>query len=149
MAFSHVIFDLDGTVLDTLTDLADAGNHVCVEHGWPTYPVDAYRYKVGNGMLKLVERFMPAEFAGNAALFDQALGEFRAFYAEHKEDTTAPYPGTLEMLDELRAPASSSPSSPTRTTRRRFRWSRAISAPSASRSSREGPPPFRPNPIPR
>lgn len=103
MAFSHVIFDLDGTVLDTLTDLADAGNHVCVEHGWPTYPVDAYRYKVGNGMLKLVERFMPAEFAGNAALFDQALGEFRAFYAEHKEDTTAPYPGTLEMLDELRA----------------------------------------------
>ena len=54
-------------------------------------------------MLKLVERFMPAEFAGNAALFDQALGEFRAFYAEHKEDTTAPYPGTLEMLDELRA----------------------------------------------
>ena len=101
MAFSHVIFDLDGTVLDTLTDLADAGNHVCAEHGWPTYSVDAYRYKVGNGMLKLVERFMPAEFAGNAALFEQALGEFRAFYAEHKDDTTAPYPGTLEMLDEL------------------------------------------------
>lgn len=103
MAFSHVIFDLDGTILDTLADLAAAGNTVCASHGWPTFPVDAYRYKVGNGMLKLVERFMPAEYAGDGAMFERTLAEFRSVYAEHKEDTTAPYPGTLEMLDGLRA----------------------------------------------
>ena len=57
-AFSTVIFDLDGTILNTLEDLAAAGNHTCEMHGWPTFAVDEYRYKVGNGMLKLVERVM-------------------------------------------------------------------------------------------
>ena len=44
-AFSHVIFDLDGTILNTLEDLAAAGNHTCEMHGWPTFAVDEYRYK--------------------------------------------------------------------------------------------------------
>ena len=102
-AFSHVIFDLDGTILNTLEDLAAAGNHTCEMHGWPTFAVDEYRYKVGNGMLKLVERFMPAEYAGDGRMFEQTLAEFRAYYGEHKEDHTAPYAGTIEMLDRLRA----------------------------------------------
>ena len=102
-AFSHVIFDLDGTILNTLEDLAAAGNHTCETHGWPTFAVDEYRYKVGNGMLKLVERFMPAEYAGDGRMFEQTLAEFRAYYGEHKEDHTAPYAGTVEMLDRLRA----------------------------------------------
>lgn len=102
-AFSHVIFDLDGTILNTLEDLAAAGNHTCETHGWPTFAVDEYRYKVGNGMLKLVERFMPAEYAGDSRMFEQTLAEFRAYYGEHKEDHTAPYAGTIEMLDRLRA----------------------------------------------
>ena len=102
-AFSHVIFDLDGTILNTLEDLAAAGNHTCEMHGWPTFGVDEYRYKVGNGMLKLVERFMPAEYAGDGRAFEQTLAEFRAYYGEHKEDHTAPYTGTIEMLDRLRA----------------------------------------------
>ena len=102
-AFSHVIFDLDGTILNTLEDLAAAGNHTCEAHGWPTFAVDEYRYKVGNGMLKLVERFMPAEYAGDGRMFEQTLAEFRAYYGEHKEDHTAPYAGTIEMLDRLRA----------------------------------------------
>ena len=100
-AFSHVIFDLDGTILNTLEDLAAAGNHTCETHGWPTFAVD--EYKVGNGMLKLVERFMPAEYAGDGRAFEQTLAEFRAYYGEHKEDHTAPYAGTIEMLDRLRA----------------------------------------------
>ena len=102
-AYSHVIFDLDGTILNTLEDLAAAGNHTCEVHGWPTFAVDEYRYKVGNGMLKLVERFMPAEYAGDGRMFEQTLAEFRAYYGEHKEDHTAPYAGTIEMLDRLRA----------------------------------------------
>ena len=101
-AFSHVIFDLDGTILNTLEDLAAAGNHTCETHGWPTFAVDEYRYKVGNGMLKLVERFMPAEYAGDGRMFEQTLAEFRAYYGEHKEDHTSPYAGTIEMLDRLR-----------------------------------------------
>ena len=102
-SFTHVIFDLDGTLLNTIEDLAAAGNHVCELHGWQTYPVDRYRYKVGNGQLKLVERLMPAEFAGDARTFETALVEFRAYYDEHKEDHTAPYPGIEDMLDALHA----------------------------------------------
>ncbi len=100
---THIVFDLDGTILNTLEDLACACNYVCELHGWPTFPLDAYRYKVGNGMLKLVERIMPAEYLGDEAMFAQVLAEFRARYAEHKEDHTAPYPGIIEALDSLRA----------------------------------------------
>ena len=100
--FTHIVFDLDGTILNTLEDLARACNYVCELHGWPTFPLDAYRYKVGNGMLKLVERIMPAEYLGDEAMFAQVLAEFRARYAEHKEDHTAPYPGIIEALDSLR-----------------------------------------------
>lgn len=101
--FTHVVFDLDGTLLNTLEDLAAAGNHLCELHGWPTYPTDRYRYKVGNGQLKLVERLIPAEYAGDTTLFETSYAEFCSYYAQHKEDTTAPYPGIVEALDALRA----------------------------------------------
>lgn len=103
MAYDTVLFDLDGTLLNTLEDLARSSNHVCELHGWPTFPIDAYRYKVGNGMAKLVERIVPAEFAGDQAVFDRAYAEFIETYAAHKEDHTAPYPGIAELLDELAA----------------------------------------------
>ena len=56
-----IIFDLDGTLLNTLEDLADAANHVLAAHHFPTHPVDAYCYFVGNGMPKLIERILPEE----------------------------------------------------------------------------------------
>ena len=101
-SFTHVIFDLDGTLLNTLEDLAAAANHVCAAHGWPAFSVDEYRHKVGNGMRKLTERFLPAELARDPEAVDGALDELLAYYARHKEDHTAPYAGVPEMIDELR-----------------------------------------------
>ena len=85
--FHNVIFDLDGTLLDTIDDLADAGNYVCRLHGWPTYTVEEYKRFVGNGMAKLVARFVPEEWRtpeGVAAI----LEEFMPYYDAHKEDKT-------------------------------------------------------------
>jgi len=98
--YTHVIFDLDGTLLNTIDDLADAGNHVCQTHGWPTHTVDQFKRMVGNGIPNLVSRFTPEglreeELAG-------ALAEFSAYYGEHKQDKTAPYPGVPELLDALK-----------------------------------------------
>ena len=99
--YTHVIFDLDGTLLNTLDDLADAGNHVCAAHGWPTWPTEDYKTMVGNGIPKLVSRFAP-EGTDSAALA-AALAEFTAHYDLHKEDKTAAYPGILETLAALKA----------------------------------------------
>lgn len=104
MRFTHVIFDLDGTLLNTLDDLANAGNRVCTAHGWPTFPVEEYKRKVGNGIPKLVERFMPEGLAAaEPELFERALAEFRAEYDACKEDRTRPYEGIAELLDGLSA----------------------------------------------
>lgn len=99
--YPSVIFDLDGTLLDTLDDLADSGNHVCRLNGWPVHPVSAYRYFVGNGIPRLVERFTPAQCRQSAVL-EQACRDFTAYYDAHKEDKTCPYPGICEMLAQLK-----------------------------------------------
>ena len=97
-----VLFDLDGTLLNTIDDLADAGNWVCAQHGWPTFTVEQFKHMVGNGIPKLVERFSP-ENARTPEQLTATLAEFTARYDAHKEDKTAPYPGIPELLDELRA----------------------------------------------
>ena len=63
-----VLFDLDGTLLNTIDDLADAGNWVCAQNGWPTFTVAQFKMMVGNGIPKLVERFSPADVRPPAQL---------------------------------------------------------------------------------
>ena len=75
MRYTHVIFDLDGTLLNTIDDLTDAGNHVCAAHGWAQHTKDEYRYFVGNGIPKLVERFSPETARDPATLAATLDGE--------------------------------------------------------------------------
>ena len=95
-----VIFDLDGTLLDTLEDLADSMNAVLRSMGYPEHPVDAYRYFVGEGMEMLARRALP-----DAEVSDELVGRCVAAmqreYGRRWADKTRPYPGVPEMLDEL------------------------------------------------
>ena len=80
--FDAIVFDLDGTLLDTIQDLANAANYVCRQNGWPQYTVDQYKYFVGNGIPKLVERFSPAE-ARTPERLAHTLDQFSRRYAAH------------------------------------------------------------------
>lgn len=109
-----VIFDLDGTLLDTLHDLAAAGNHVLALFGRAPYPQEAYKLMVGNGIPRLVRRMLTglnarsAKEAEEAAakalpngLEEAALQEFMTYYEAHKQDHTKPYPGICRLLQQL------------------------------------------------
>lgn len=102
MNIKAVLFDLDGTLLDTLSDLADAVNAVLEKAGHPTHPVDAYRYFVGSGIMKLVERTLPAELRKPEIIKDYVT-RFNAEYELNWNAKTGPYPGILEMLHALHA----------------------------------------------
>ena len=97
-----VLFDLDGTLLNTIDDLSNAGNWVCAQHGWPEFTVEQFKHMVGNGIPKLVERFSPAD-ARTPEQLAATLAEFTARYDAHKEDKTAPYPGIAALIDALNA----------------------------------------------
>lgn len=99
-AYSTAIFDLDGTLLDSLEDLHLSTNAVLAEHGLPARSLEEVRRFVGNGIRKLVERAVPA---GTGAAEQEAVYEdFCAHYAAHCEDNTGPYPGIRDLLDRLR-----------------------------------------------
>ena len=96
-----IVFDLDGTLLNSLEDLADSANWVLEQHGFPTHPVDAYRYFVGDGVRKLIERILPQEECTEARI-EQCRQEFVAYYKVHMEDKTSVYEGITELLVELK-----------------------------------------------
>lgn len=96
-----IVFDLDGTLINSLEDLADSANWMLLQHGYPTHPVDAYRYFVGDGMRKLIERILPPE-ERNDGRIEQCKAEFVAYYTIHMEDKTVVYPGMIELLKELK-----------------------------------------------
>ena len=98
--YQTAIFDLDGTLLDTLGDLADAVNYALAEFGYPTRSLAEVRRFVGNGIANLIERSLPK--GEKTADFDAVLATFRAYYEKNSQNKTAPYAGILEMLSRLR-----------------------------------------------
>ena len=101
MKYNTFIFDLDGTLLDTLQDLANSVNYALSQHGMPTHSIDDVRRFVGNGVRVLMERAIP-EGAANPA-FDATFATFRQHYMQHSLDTTRPYDGIPELIHELKA----------------------------------------------
>lgn len=93
-----VIFDLDGTLLNTIADLGNACNYALEQSGFSAHPLSAYNYMVGNGVRKLVER---AEPGASPETIDKILSDFRTYYNLHSTDHTQPYPGIPELLKDL------------------------------------------------
>jgi phosphoglycolate phosphatase len=100
MSIKAILFDLDGTLLNTLEDLADAMNRVLRARDYPTHPIEAYRYFVGNGSRMLVSRALP-EGRRSREEVDYCLEAFLRDYGENWMVKTRPYAGVSAMLDGL------------------------------------------------
>jgi len=96
-----VIFDLDGTLLNTIQDLADAGNWVCRKNGWREYSVEEFQAMVGHGIANLVKQFSPEDCREPEQLA-RTLADYTARYGAHCVDATVPYAGIPELLRELK-----------------------------------------------
>lgn len=101
MKYETILFDLDGTLLYTVRDLAGAVNHALEKHGFPTHSQERVARMVGNGVKTLVARALPRGL--DTPGFEVILADFRAYYSAHCQDNTHPYPGVAELLRELKA----------------------------------------------
>lgn len=100
MKYSCYIFDLDGTLLYTLEDLANSVNYAMEQSQYPTHSIDEVRNMVGNGVKVLIERAVPSGTSEEETL--HALSIFQQHYLIHNQDTTRPYEGIMEMLNALK-----------------------------------------------
>ena len=95
-----IIFDLDGTLLDTIEDLANSVNHALSVYHFPIHPIEAYRFFVGNGVNKLLERALP-EDKKHPDFVSMLKVEFIKHYFAHSEEFTKPYPGISDLISKL------------------------------------------------
>lgn len=100
MKYKLIIFDLDGTILNTLDDLASSCNAVLVKNNMPVHTKDEIRMFVGNGIRKLIERAVPEE--SDEETKNKVLSDFTLYYKEHSLDKTKPYDGITELFSELK-----------------------------------------------
>lgn len=91
-----VVFDFDGTLVDSFEDIARAANHSLATLGFPTYPVDQVKKRVGRGLENLMRSLLPPDSNG---ILDEAVRELRRYYADHPSDYSTTYPGVHELLD--------------------------------------------------
>ena len=97
-----VIFDLDGTLLDTIADLAESANYALKQLGYPTHDVETIRTFVGNGINKLLERALPTHEQTEENVM-RMRSHFVPYYDVHNADLSAPYPGIVNLLENLQA----------------------------------------------
>ena len=100
MGYQTVIFDMDGTILDTLQDICDGVNVTLDHFGWPARTLEEVRLAVGNGAAKLIKRMAPA--GSTAEEIQRALDFYKPYYDAHAQDKTGPYPGVPELVRTLR-----------------------------------------------
>lgn len=100
-AYEAVIFDLDGTLINSLDDLADSCNEMLSAFGFPIHEIEPYRYFVGNGVRKLVERALPKEKSEDQEFVEKALAKFREIYNGRVLNKTRAYTGVRETLTKL------------------------------------------------
>ena len=101
MKFQAIIFDLDGTLLNTLSDLGNAVNRVLTKHDYPTHLLDDYRFFVGDGARMLITRALPPQKREDSTI-NTCLKEFLEDYEQNADIDTDLYDGIAEMLDKLR-----------------------------------------------
>ncbi|MCR4657392.1 MAG: HAD family hydrolase [Lachnospiraceae bacterium] len=100
MRYRLAIFDMDGTILDTLRDMTDSLNHVMREYGLPEHTPEEVRLFVGNGIHKLIERAVPE--GTREETLEKVFNSYVSYYEKHCADATRPYDGITRMLEELR-----------------------------------------------
>lgn len=100
--YKLIIFDLDGTLLDTIDDLANSVNFALKQYNFPIHPIEAYRFMVGNGVNKLLERALPEEHR-NADVVSMVKQEFIKHYFAHSDAFTKPYQGVSKLLNKLQS----------------------------------------------
>ncbi len=101
MHAAAVVFDLDGTLLDSLADIAQAANTILASHSFPTHDVPAYRYFVGDGVRRLLQRIVPELHGDDTPLIDQMIAEFTEHYRHSWNVRSRLYDGVPELLDGL------------------------------------------------
>ena len=100
MLFQAICFDLDGTLLDSLADLAHCTNKILLKRGFPEHPANAFRYFVGDGVEMLISRALPEEMR-KASLIEECKQDFETAYREYSNEQTIPYKGIPELLNAL------------------------------------------------
>lgn len=100
MKYKAVIFDMDGTILNTLEDLKNATNYALKQYNMPEHTIEEVRMFVGNGIPKLIERAVPA--GTDPSTYSQVLKTFMEYYSVHNNDSTCAYPGIQNLVTELK-----------------------------------------------